>query len=108
MQIKEFFHQVEANGWDWAAGEYESRKGYFVRNLSSSVYTEKGLQPPCVHYSEQAIKDNDWPLLKRQMPDLTYVTRVVGYYSRINNWNLSKLGELKDRRIGDYAVEKRD
>jgi len=26
------------------------------------------------------------------------VTRIVGYYSKINNWNKSKLGELQDRR----------
>jgi len=32
------------------------------------------------------------------------VTRVVGYYSRVNNWNKSKVGELKDREKGNYAV----
>ena len=29
-------------------------------------------------------------------------TRIVGYYSRVRNWNKSKIGELKDRRIGNY------
>ncbi len=33
------------------------------------------------------------------------VTRIVGYYSRINNWNKSKIGELHDRHQGDYAVK---
>jgi ribonucleoside-triphosphate reductase len=32
------------------------------------------------------------------------ITRIVGYFSRISNWNKSKLGELKDRHRGDYAV----
>jgi ribonucleoside-triphosphate reductase len=32
------------------------------------------------------------------------ITRIVGYYSRINNWNKSKLGELKARRRGDYHL----
>ncbi|MGB3088195.1 MAG: anaerobic ribonucleoside-triphosphate reductase [Phycisphaerae bacterium] len=32
------------------------------------------------------------------------VTRIVGYFSRISNWNKSKLGELKDRRRGNYSV----
>ena len=32
------------------------------------------------------------------------LTRIVGYYSRINNWNKSKIGELRDRRAGNYAV----
>lgn len=32
------------------------------------------------------------------------VTRIVGYYSRIHNWNKSKIGELRDRHRGNYAV----
>ena len=32
------------------------------------------------------------------------MTRIVGYFSRISNWNKSKLGELKDRRRGKYSV----
>lgn len=35
------------------------------------------------------------------------VTRIVGYYSRINNWNKSKVGELADRRQGNYWADKR-
>jgi len=31
------------------------------------------------------------------------VTRIVGYFSRISNWNRSKLGELHDRRRGNYC-----
>ena len=30
------------------------------------------------------------------------VTRIVGYYSRVNNWNKSKIGELRDRAKGEY------
>ncbi len=36
--------------------------------------------------------------------DVYGVTRIVGYFSRISNWNKSKLGELKDRHKGDYSV----
>lgn len=32
-------------------------------------------------------------------------TRIVGYFSRINNFNLSKLAELRAREHGRYAVE---
>jgi hypothetical protein len=32
------------------------------------------------------------------------VTRIVGYYSRISNWNKSKIGELHDRHMGKYSV----
>jgi len=30
------------------------------------------------------------------------VTRIVGYYSRVHNWNKSKVGELRDRAKGEY------
>ncbi len=36
--------------------------------------------------------------------DVTQVTRIVGYFSHVQNWNKSKLGELKDRHKGDYSV----
>ncbi len=32
------------------------------------------------------------------------LSRVVGYFSRIANWNKSKQGELRDRRRGDYKL----
>lgn len=41
---------------------------------------------------------------KREPAVLQHMTRVVGYYSRIANWNKSKVGELKDRQKGDYAI----
>ena len=33
------------------------------------------------------------------------ITRVVGYFSRVNNWNKSKLGELRDRQRGSYSLQ---
>jgi hypothetical protein len=35
------------------------------------------------------------------------ITRIVGYYSRVHNWNSSKIAELKDRRQGNYWEKKR-
>jgi len=32
------------------------------------------------------------------------VSRIVGYYSKIENWNKSKKAELKDRQKGNYAL----
>jgi len=37
--------------------------------------------------------------------DVKGITRIVGYYSEIPNWNLSKKGELKDRHKGHYAAD---
>jgi len=39
-----------------------------------------------------------------QSEDVYGITRIVGYYSRINNWNKSKLGELRDRHRGNYGL----
>lgn len=36
--------------------------------------------------------------------DVYGVTRIVGYYSRINNWNKSKIAELRDRHRGNYSL----
>lgn len=33
------------------------------------------------------------------------VTRIVGYYSRVSNWNKSKIGELRDRHEGNYKLK---
>ena len=35
---------------------------------------------------------------------LNGITRIVGYYSRVNNWNKSKVGELRDRANGSYGL----
>lgn len=32
------------------------------------------------------------------------ISRVVGYYSPINNWNLSKQAEFEARQRGDYRL----
>jgi ribonucleoside-triphosphate reductase len=39
-----------------------------------------------------------------QSEKVCHITRIVGYYSRIENWNKSKIGELADRHRGNYAV----
>lgn len=32
------------------------------------------------------------------------MSRVVGYYSKIDNWNAAKVAEFADRQAGDYAI----
>ena len=41
---------------------------------------------------------------KREPQQISHMTRVVGYYSRIDNWNKSKQEENKARHNGNYAV----
>ncbi len=33
------------------------------------------------------------------------ISRVVGYYSKIDDWNKSKRAEFRDRQKGNYKVE---
>jgi len=51
--------------------------------------TTLGLKPACGHC---------------ESTDVYGMTRIVGYFSRVANWNKSKLGELKDRQRGRYTV----
>lgn len=57
-----------------------------------------------------AIKENSWHDLfevmtgQRSPRIMTHITRIVGYYSQLHNWNRSKIAELSDRHKGDYSV----
>jgi hypothetical protein len=57
-----------------------------------------------------ALADVEWGTLRSVLvgerePDiLKHMSRVVGYFSNVANWNRSKIGELKDRQRGNYAV----
>lgn len=42
---------------------------------------------------------------KREPIIMEHISRIVGYYSKMKNWNKSKLGELADRRKGDYGLK---
>lgn len=52
------------------------------------------------------LKDLILALKTGELIRLHGVTRIVGYYSRVQNWNKSKIGELQDRHKGKYAVNK--
>jgi hypothetical protein len=105
MDIKEFFKSVEEHdelkgvGMDYDQKQNEGK--FAIEHKSSKFVT---IIPA------GAVEKSDWSLLedvltcKREPQILYHMTRVVGYYSRVENWNKSKLGELKDRQSGNYAV----
>lgn len=41
---------------------------------------------------------------ERDLKIMKHFTRIVGYYSELNNWNMSKIAELADRRRGHYEL----
>ena len=56
------------------------------------------------------IKEHAWldieAVLTRKRPAkvMVHMARIVGYYSRVTNWNRGKLAELRDRHLGNYAL----
>ena len=57
------------------------------------------------------ILSSEWGVLKnilsgkRDPTVLEHMTRIVGYYALVKNFNKSKIGELKGRIAGDYSVD---
>ncbi len=99
MTLDDFFDAVE---------QHPDLEGVGVEGTALLV----GYKPRCVktRLEAQAVRDYSWeelePVLtgKKEAHQLNHVTRVVGYFSRIENWNKSRQGELKDRHNGNYAI----
>lgn len=99
MELKEFIDRCVDKGYEWLEGKHEGKDGYFIR---SKRFETK------VHLTNEAIAKNEWTTLNRgivQGKDVYHMTRIVGYYSKVHNWNSSKLGELADRHAGDYNIK---
>ena len=106
MEALEFYDQVAAHPeLEWLGvreGDSPERDEVLV------CHTVSGLKhATAVH----AVLEHPWAELeavltgRRQALIMTHLTRIVGYFSRVQNWNRSKLAELRDRHAGSYAVE---
>lgn len=103
MDLVTFYQNVEVHPELEGVGVDMSQEhsGVYVKHVPSGLSTR---------LPSEAIEQADWDLLedvltcKREPEVLHTMTRVVGYYSRTNNWNKSKLGELDDRHKGNYAI----
>ena len=94
MRKEEFVSSVVGLGYEWAEYEHEGVSGIAIKKNDAKIFI-----------SDDGIKTQEWDAIKKGIPDLTHMTRIVGYYSKINNWNKSKLGELEDRHAGEYCVK---
>lgn len=97
MTIKDFINCCVEEQFEWYLDWDEDEA--LVRSLSNKI---------CIGVTYKAINENNWETLKRcihQGRDVYHVARIVGYFSRIENWNKSKLGELNDRHKGNYQLE---
>jgi len=105
MRLDDFSEAVNVDpelvAWDLVRGKQPDDTMVVVKCLRDGQY---------VRFKLSAVIENDWETLRRlalgelDLQPLDVVTRVVGYYSRVSNWNASKVGELKDRRNGDYSI----
>jgi len=99
MKVSEFINRCIEEGCAWSKGASDAGKpGYFVKCDRFNTIT---------HFEPCAVLHNDWAVLWQcvvQGKDVIQMTRVVGYYSRIQNWNKSRKGELKARQAGNYKV----
>lgn len=104
MTLDELFEQVEQNKELRGMGIEETDKGamLLIEHVPSHLTTK---------LPAAAVEKLDWPLLlsvligEREPKVLERMTRVCGYFSRLDNFNRSKIGEIKDRIKGQYAVE---
>ena len=85
-----------AENFEWADGEHDHKQGLFVKNKDFDTET---------HFSEKAIKSNELEVLVAQTShgkNVEQITRVTGFFSKVQSWNKGKRGELKERhRVDD-------
>ena len=98
-----------------------------IENFNSSIEEDKDLfivtfddKKDCFIVRNEKLKEDyectfetvckqDWFNISRvlhggEAGPLKRMTRIVGYFSQVKNWNKGKLGELADRHAGDYKI----
>lgn len=102
MKLEDFFDAVEND---------EQLNGVGINEEKGTLLVACGSQL-CTELSADIIEQDhvDWDLLRSVLvgdrePDVLYhMSRVVGYFSRLENWSASKIGEFKDRQKGNYRI----
>jgi len=101
MKARPFYDAVMAHpGLEWN-GTFANPPEVQIKDLAAGV--TRGL-------GAVGILRNDWERLEAVMTGkappmiMNKMSRIVGYFSRIKNWNRSKIAELRERHAGDYAV----
>ena len=105
MRGREFYEKVTSHeAVEWL-GVIEGRSPAEDEVLVQ--HTETGIKHAV---AVESILETPWEELeavltgRREPKVMIHLTRIVGYYSRIQNWNRSKLAELKDRHAGEYGL----
>lgn len=99
MIAQDFYDKVE--GHKELKGLLIGKDAVYIRHLPSET-THRVLYADIIEHSWEDICGVICGT--RDAIVLRAMTRVCGYYSRVDNWNKSKLGELWDRQKGNYAL----
>ena len=107
MDGRTFYHKIDDHEeLEWLAAKEGATPGAdYVIIGNPGFYTKFAMALSSIR--EQSWSDLEAVLLLKRAPQIMkHMTRIVGYYSPIDNWNKSKLGELAARRRGVefYAV----
>ena len=99
MTKEELVDLLISKNWEWSYHKEQGMDGLAFRKefngkMIKYHLSNDGIKQASVEGIEKRIKSHD----------VYHMSRVVGYFARIGNWNNSKLGELKDRRKGIYTI----
>lgn len=99
MTKKDLIGLLVDEKWQWQDHTEQGIEGVAFRKEFNDNWIK-------YHLSNEGIDKIDKnQLLKRlRAHDVYWMSRVVGYFARIGNWNKSKLGELEDRHKGAYKI----
>jgi len=105
MDVGEFYDRIEAHPELEGQGLDEGESG----GMPAALVLHR---PSGAKYRVEldAVERHPWETLEavltgqREARVLSHMTRVVGYFSKVENWNRSKVAELRGRQAGDYSV----
>jgi len=119
MTGREFFDTINADDrFEWM-GVREAEVKFLLSGKMVTVLPDRALVRPIgsgvvFEIDVSSILNTTWGdmedvlTFKRAIQIMDHMTRIVGYYSRVRNWNRSAIAQLRDRRNGDYAITGRN
>ncbi len=103
LTVEKLKAKAEIAGLEWAEGKYHGKTpGLFLRCPCGHCAGH------AVHLAASEIPTMHWRQIYEAViggRHVEHVSRIVGYYSRVENWNPSKKSELHDRQKGTYSVK---
>jgi len=109
MQLEDFLANIQNHNILSCAGVVESDTPEQDFLLVTDRATSAKYKVLATTVMEQPWRVLEAVLTGRRNPIIMdHVTRIVGYYSKVRNWNKSKVGELHDRQAGNYRVSGTD